>query len=104
MSKKIIFDECIDGRLAQQLKGHAVTTVREQNWLGLKDGQLLPLIEKQFEVFITVDRRLQFQQNLEKYDLAIIVLKVYRIKLSYLQSLASQSIKPSKTLNLVSLW
>jgi hypothetical protein len=44
-------------------------------WGGIKNGDLLTLAEKQFEVFATVDRNLSFQQNLTLYNIAVIVLR-----------------------------
>jgi hypothetical protein len=44
-------------------------------WAGIKNGELLALAQQQFEAFITVDRNLSFQQNLTRYDIAVIVLR-----------------------------
>jgi hypothetical protein len=44
-------------------------------WAGLNNGELLTRAEKDFDVFITVDRNLSFQQNLPKFDLAVLVLR-----------------------------
>jgi hypothetical protein len=45
-------------------------------WAGVKNGQLLALAEAEFDVFITVDRNLSFQQNLPQFNIAVIVLQV----------------------------
>ena len=71
---KILLDECIDRRLAKALKGHAVKTVPQMGWAGIKNGQLLALAEKEFDVFVTVDRNLSFQQHLPKFNVAVLVL------------------------------
>jgi len=52
-----------------------VLTVPQQGWAGVKNGSLMKLAEKEFDVFITVDRNLSFQQNLPTYDIAVIVLR-----------------------------
>ena len=44
-------------------------------WAGINDGQLLVLAEVEFDVFITVDRNLSFQQNLPQFNIAVIVLQ-----------------------------
>jgi hypothetical protein len=72
---KILLDECVDRRLAKEISGHDVQTVPEMGWAGIKNGDLLALAEKQFEVFVTVDRNLSFQQNLTLYNIAVIVLR-----------------------------
>ena len=50
-------------------------TVPQMGWAGVKNGQLLALAEPEFNVFITVDRNLSFQQNLPQFDIAVIVLQ-----------------------------
>jgi predicted nuclease of predicted toxin-antitoxin system len=73
---KILLDESIPRKLRNDFgEGHEVWTVRDKGWLGKKNGELLKLIsEAAFELFITVDQNLQYQQNLESFSLTIIVL------------------------------
>jgi hypothetical protein len=61
-------------RLARDLAEHDVKTVPQMGWAGIKNGALLTLAEKEFDVFITVDRNLSFQQNLHKLNVAVLVL------------------------------
>ena len=72
---KILLDECIDRRLAKELMGHTVKTVPQMGWATIKNGQLLALAEKTFDIFVTVDRNLSFQQHLPKFKIAVLVLK-----------------------------
>ncbi|BAY13764.1 DUF5615 family PIN-like protein [Calothrix sp. NIES-2098] len=83
----ILIDECIDRRLARQLSGHSVKTVPQMGWAGIKDAELLRLAEIEFDVFITVDRNLPFQQNLAVLDLAVVVLQVPSNRLADIQVL-----------------
>lgn len=71
---KILLDECIDRRLSREFVGYEVKTVPQMGWAGIKDSQLLALAETNFDVFITVDRNLSFEQNLPKFNIAVIVL------------------------------
>ena len=71
---KIILDECLPQKLAAMISGHDVTTVPKMGWAGISNGKLLALIERDFEVFITGDRNLAFQQNLKNLKIAVIVL------------------------------
>ncbi|MEK7702677.1 MAG: DUF5615 family PIN-like protein [Nitrospirota bacterium] len=71
---KILLDECIDWRLLREIVGHEVKTARQMGWSTIDDGELLALAEKNFDVFITVDRNLSFQQNLMMFDVVVIVL------------------------------
>lgn len=79
---KLLLDECIDRRLAKELVGHFIRTVPQLGWAGIKNGKLLALAEQEFDVFITVDRNLSFQQNLPKFNIAVIVLHAKSNKLA----------------------
>lgn len=87
---KILLDECLDRRFARELLGYEVKTVPEMGWAGVKNGQLLTLAQLEFDVFITVDRNLSFQQNLSQFDLAVVVLQAQSNRLVDLQPLGSQ--------------
>ncbi len=58
-------------------------------WATIKNGRLLRLAEQEFDVFVTVDRNLSFQQNLPKFDLAVAVLRARSNRLEDLQPLAA---------------
>jgi predicted nuclease of predicted toxin-antitoxin system len=84
---KILLDECIDRKLAKDFAGYQVKTVPQMGWAGVKNGQLLALAETEFDIFITVDRNLSFQQNLPQFDIAIIVLQASSNRLAELKPL-----------------
>lgn len=86
-SMKLLLDECIDRRLAREFIGYEVKTVPQTGWAGVKNGQLLALAEEEFDVFITVDRNLPFQQNLPQFDIAVIVLQAPSNRLADLEPL-----------------
>ncbi len=72
---KILFDENINRRLKELLKEFDVCTLKEMNWLGKKNGELLALAdENDFRVFITNDLNIKHQQNLSKFKFNIVVL------------------------------
>ncbi len=85
---KLLLDECIDRKLAREFVGHEVKTVPQMGWAGVKNGQLLTLAEAEFDVFITVDRNLSFQQNLPQFDIAVIILQAPSNRLADLSPLA----------------
>jgi hypothetical protein len=66
---KLLLDECVDRRFAGELPAHDVKTVPQMGWAGIKNGVLLTLAEAEFDVFITVDRNLSFQQNLPRFNI-----------------------------------
>jgi hypothetical protein len=59
---RILLDECIDRRLSKQIPGHQVKTTPEMGWAGFDSGELLAKAEKDFDIFITVDRNLTFSK------------------------------------------
>lgn len=74
-------------------------TVPQMGWATIKNGELLELAQKEFDVFITVDRNLSFQQNLTKFNLAVLVLRAHSNRLSDLKPLAPKvpSVLPTLT-------
>jgi predicted nuclease of predicted toxin-antitoxin system len=84
---KLLLDECIDRKLAREFVGYEVKTVPQMGWAGVKNGQLLALAEAEFDVFITVDRNLSFQQNLPQFDIVVIVLQAPSNRLADLKPL-----------------
>ena len=84
---KILLDECIDRRLAKEFVGYDVKTVPKMGWAGIKNGQLLALAEAEFDIFITVDRNLSFQQNLLQFNIAVVVLQVSSNRLADMKPL-----------------
>ena len=71
---RILLDECLPKRLKRDLVGHQARTVPEMGWASKKNGELLALAEPEFDVFLTVDRNLSFQQEINRLDLAVVVL------------------------------
>jgi len=84
---KLLLDECIDRKLVKEFVGYEVKTVAQMGWAGVKNGQLLALAEAEFDVFVTVDRNLSFQQNLPQFDMAVIVLQTPSNRLADLKPL-----------------
>jgi hypothetical protein len=73
--------------MAILIAGHDVRTTVSVGWASLKNGELLTLAANDFDVFITVDRNLSFQQNLPKYDIALLVLRASTNRLADLAEL-----------------
>jgi len=71
---KVLLDECVPRKLRLELAEHDVLTVTERGWSGVKNGKLLALAEAEFDVFLTVDQNLKYQQNLKAFNLGIILL------------------------------
>jgi hypothetical protein len=84
---RILIDECIDERFRNSLYPHDWQTARYAGLAGLKNGELLAAAEKaNFDVLLTVDRGIEFQQKLNARTIAIIV---FRTKSNRLRDLLS---------------
>lgn len=71
---KIIIDECVPHIVKKRLPHRQIKTVQEMDWAGVKNGELLSLAEETFDVFVTSDKNLRYQQNLENRKIAILLL------------------------------
>ena len=73
---RILLDEQLPRQLAPYLVGHDVRTVQQESWAGLSNGALLRKAEAAgFSVFLTGDHSLEFQQNISKQRMGIVVLR-----------------------------
>jgi hypothetical protein len=84
---KILLDENLPRKLKADFgAGFEVHTVRDMNWLGKKNGELPGLIVLNgFDIFITLDKNLRYQQNLDKFPISIFLLLVFNNRLQTLQ-------------------
>lgn len=72
---RILLDECVPRPFRRELAGHDVRTIREMGWAGKKNGELLVLMAGAgFEVLLTVDQNLRYQQNLATAGVAVVVM------------------------------
>ena len=71
---RVLLDEQLPRHLAREIVGHDTSTVQQRGWAGLKNGELLRVAaDAGFDVLVTADRNLQFQQNLSQSQLGIIL-------------------------------
>jgi predicted nuclease of predicted toxin-antitoxin system len=92
---KILLDECVTKHLKKHLQEFEVYTVRELQLGGVKNGVLMRFcVENHFDMLLTIDKNLLFQQNLENYNVTIVVLNSKTSKVEelipFLPSLKSQ--------------
>lgn len=85
---RILLDESLPRELKQELPGHDVQTVQDAGWSGLKNGELLRLAAERFDLFVTADQNLQYQQNLGALPLSVVVLVAKANRMQDLRSLA----------------
>ncbi|MEZ4737667.1 MAG: hypothetical protein R3E79_62120 [Caldilineaceae bacterium] len=88
---RVLLDECLPRKLKRELPGHHVSTVPEMGWAGVKNGALLRLLQASaIEVFSTIDGNRQYQQNLRRINLSLIVLSAPDNTIETLRPLAPQ--------------
>lgn len=71
---RILLDECVPWPMHKLLAGHECATAQKCGWGGIQNGELLRRAEGQFELFITADQNLRYQQNLAGFRIAILEL------------------------------
>jgi hypothetical protein len=84
---RILLDEDLPRRLAPLLIGHRVTTVPQAGWAGVKNGELLRLAASGFDLFLTMDRNIEFQQNLAELPLPVLVIVAASNRMEHLVAL-----------------
>lgn len=94
---RILLDECLPRKLKRDMPGHDVVTVPEMGWASIKNGKLLELAKNTFDVFLTADQNLEYQQNLDAYQIAVIVLVTRDIRLKALRYLIPELLQALET-------
>lgn len=97
---RILLDESLPIELRDVLPQHSVRSVREMGWSALKNGELLRRAVDEFDVFVTADQNLQYQQNIKALPIAVAVLVAKSNRIQSLRPLvpallsALESIQP----------
>lgn len=94
---KILLDECAPQRLQTLIAGHEVITVPDAGWAGIKNGELLEKAAALFDLFLTVDRNLAFQQDSSSLPIPVVVLKSTSTKFRDLAPLVPRLLQLLKT-------
>ena len=106
---RILLDECVNPRVKAAFPNHAVKTVIEMMWQGTVNGELLALAEaNEFDVFVTVDQNLHYQQNVAARKLGFVVVKVPDNNIKFYRPLffelnkAAESVKAGEMIHVYS--
>ncbi len=78
---RVLIDECLNWRICRALAGHHCTSTKKMGWGGLTNGDLLKQAEAEFDLLITGDRNLSFQQDMTTFNIAVVVLHAKTTKL-----------------------
>src|SRR3982751_5673263 len=87
---RVLVDECVDWRILRDLHPHEAKTVKQLGWEKADDGSLLARAAAEFDVFLTVDTKLPYQQNIAALDIAVVVLRGRTTRLADLRELLDQ--------------
>ena len=90
---RILLDEDLPRRLGRLLTGHEPETVSRCGWSGVKNGKLLALAAIRFDVFLTMDRNIGFQQNLATLPIATLVVEAQSNRIEHLQPLVAEILR-----------
>lgn len=102
---RILIDECVDPRVKLLFGDHERATVHDQCWDSLEDGPLLDLAQKEFDVLVTIDSRMEFQQNIAKFQIGVVVVHVPKNQMVHYRViqrellLAVEKIKPGHVIH-----
>jgi hypothetical protein len=88
---RVLLDESLPRQLKQHFSADVeVLTVQERGWSGIKNSELLRLAAGEFDVFLTMDRGVQFQQNLQSLAIGIPIIRALSNRFEDLQPLISE--------------
>ena len=79
---KVLIDECLPRQLKSYLSEFEVFTVSELGWESFKNGTLLKhAIDSHYDIFLTADKKLKYEQNMKLLNISIVIFDVYRNKI-----------------------
>ena len=90
---RILLDESLPRGLCDLMVGHEAMTVRAVGWSGIKNGELLARAATRFDVFVTADRNIEFQQNLAKLPIAVVVLMLRSTRVQAIEPIVPELLK-----------
>ena len=77
-------------KLRREISNAFVRTVQEENWAGVKNGELLRRASERFDVLLTADQRLRYQQNIQQFAIGVVAIETYDTTLEGLRPLLPQ--------------
>lgn len=94
--RRVLFDENLPRLLRRSLPEFQVRTVQEEGWGAFRNGELLRRAQGNFDVLLTADRRMQYQQKLDAYGIGVVVIITPRLQLPVLER-AVESLRQALT-------
>ena len=105
---RILLDECVNPRLRGAFPNDEVATVSEAGWRTIENGALLAVAEGKFDVFVTIDRNIEYQHNIRGLGFGIVIVHVRKNRIAYYEPIfdelrrAVRSVRPGEVVHVVS--
>jgi len=88
--KRVLFDENMPRKLRRDLPRFFVRTAQEEGWAAFKNGELLRRAAVAFDVLVTIDQRMRYQQNMTQLQIGVVVIEVPDTRIIFLRALLPQ--------------
>ena len=88
--RRVLFDEDMPRQLRRDLPDFEIRTVQEEGWSSIQNGELLRRAAMTFDVMVTADQRLQYQQNISQFEIGVVVVMAPDTRLPHLRTLVPQ--------------
>jgi predicted nuclease of predicted toxin-antitoxin system len=95
---RILLDESGPFRLGRLLVGHTVSSVQREGWASTKNGKLLALAAGSFDVLLTADKGMEYQQNQEALPISVLVVRAHSNRLEALAEFVPEILAVLKSL------
>ena len=84
---RVLLDEQVPVDLAETLQGHSVDTVVGRGWAGIRNGDLLQRMRGEYDALVTMDRGIEFQQNVSMLPFGVLLIRASSNQMVHLQAL-----------------
>jgi hypothetical protein len=88
--RRVLLDENLPRKLRRELPDFLVRTVQEEGWTSFRNGELLSRAQSGFDVLLTADRRLPFQQNIARFNIGVVVIVTINLRLKTILAVRDQ--------------
>ena len=96
---RILLDECVNAGVKAAFRGHSVKTVSEMGWHGSSDTFVLTQAQDRFDVFVTIDRKLEHQHNLRNLRVGILIAIVPNNEIRSYRPIFAELLKAAQAVN-----
>jgi predicted nuclease of predicted toxin-antitoxin system len=88
--KRVLFDENMPRKLRRDLPEFVIRTAQEEGWSAFKNGELLEHASATFDVLVTIDQRMRYQQNVARLTMGVVAIEVPDTRIAFLRRLVPE--------------